>query len=70
MSAFHRTSFKWITHLNEFLTPRIAGVQLNWRKSFEFSAKMGAGRFPNTRRSGDEDSSEDIRSILAGLLEA
>ena len=30
---------------------------------------MCAGRFPNTRRSSDEDSSEHIRSILAGLFE-
>ena len=58
-----------VTHLNELLTSGIAGVHLNWRKSCEFGAKMRAGRFPNTRRSSDEDSSEDVRSILAGLFE-
>ena len=30
---------------------------------------MGAGRFPNARRSSDEDGSEHIRSILSGLFE-
>ena len=30
---------------------------------------MRAGRFPNTRRSSDEDSSVHIHAILAGLFE-
>ena len=57
------------THFNELLTSGIAGVHLDWRKPCQLGAKMGAGRFPNTRRSSDKDSPEDIRSILARLFE-
>ena len=69
--SLRRTPFKNLdsTHLNELLTSGIAGIHLDWCKPCEFGAKMGAGRFPNTRRPSNEDGPENIRSILTRLFE-
>lgn len=57
------------THLDEFLAPRIARIELDRRKSFQFRTQVCTRRLSDTRWTGYEDGAKDVHATLARLLE-